>query len=235
MLNSRVLNKVGLCALTAPGAALCYQRIVSRSHQVFGDSNNPNVVIYHPNVVDIKRAVMKSDWDEVANLILTSISELEKCGVDCVAIPVNTVHFSIDKIIKKSNITVFDRLEVVSNYTKDSDYKKVLIIGTNSTTSGLYTERLTSVGVQEIVPDREDCELIHNIIFNHLLPMVDLEIARTLLMNVINRYKSDCDTIVLACTELPLVLNSENCQIPVINTTEVLADAIVSYVEASQN
>ncbi len=223
----KLVKTIGLCALSAPGAAICYQRIISQSYKKLAESNFPNIVMYHPNTAALMSEVQAGRWDAVADIILSVISKLEQVGADLVAIPVNTVHFAIDRVVQLAQVPVINMLKIVAGYAKQQHYKKVLILGTRQTTSGLYHAILAEHGIAEVLPSQEDCEAIHNIIFDYLIPMDKLEHAEKELLALIEKYRSSCDAIALACTELPMVLNNINCKHPVIDTTRLLADDIV--------
>lgn len=60
-------------------------------------------------------------------------------------------------------------------------------------------------------------------IFDHLIPQTNIEIATTILTKLVANIAPNCDAIALACTELPMILNKQNCNIPLIDTTRILA------------
>ena len=87
------------------------------------------------------------------------------------------------------------------------------------------------MGIEEVVPTARQQEIIQAAIFDELVPTGSA--SETTVVELVKIAKtSGADCVALACTELPLVLSAENCGMPVIDTTAVLADAAVRHAMA---
>lgn len=221
---------IGVCAFTAPGAALCYQEIIRYSDELYGLDANPNVVIIHPNFADMHQAVSQKDWANTAAIMLRVFQQLAEAGADLGIVPINTVHYAIEPVIARSPIPILSLLDVVAEHIMEQKYQRVLVLGTEITMQGLYVTPIQMVGVAVTHPNQADQHAIHDIIFGYLLKQENLDEAGQKLLKIIEPYKAQCDAIVLACTELPMVLNTENCGMPVMDTTRLLARAAIDSV-----
>lgn len=137
----------------------------------------------------------------------------------------------IDDIQKRSSMPVLNMLDLVSETCHKNGRKMLGVLGTRWTMNGhLYQKPFGKVGITEMTPADDEQHLIQSAIFSELIPYgyASHETVADLL-RVVNRMRdSGCDAIILACTELPLILNTENCSIPAFDTTAILAEAAVT-------
>jgi len=222
---------IGVAGITIPGALDCINKIHKKSHYYFGAHDHPNIILHQLNFGPTHRAQHESHWDVVESRVVRAIASLEKAGADFAIIPANTVHKVIDGIQKKSRIPVINMLEIVAEQCQQRHFKKVGVLGTSWTMrEHLYQEPLRNQGIQEVIPSIENQVIVQQIIFSELIPTgkVKPESLKALL-GVVNDLKNQhCDAIALACTELPLVLNDENCEVVTLDTTDILAGAAMN-------
>jgi len=227
---SRKMTTIGVAGVTIPGAVDCINKINRSSSAYFGNNEHPNVILYQPNFGILQAAFKNDDWGRVLLELSNSVEALAQMGADFVIVPANTVHRVIIDLQKQSSIPILNMLEIVSEECKEKNIKKIGILGTTWTMSGhLYKESMEAQGIEEIIPSEEEQNVIQNSIFSEIIPTGSVKPATLeALLNVIKSLQErECDGIALACTELPLVLNEDNCEMPVIDTTNALAKAAV--------
>lgn len=229
MLN---LPTIGIAGVTIPGAIDCVNKINQKVRGNFEHHNHPNIILHQPNFGPTHHAQLDGRWDLVENRLIESIEQLAKAGADFIIIPANTVHKVIDNVKKRSPIPVLSILDRVAAECQQHNLKKVGILGTQWTMADhLYQKALDIRNIEEIIPTPEDQSIVQKAIFEELIPTGKVK-PTTLasLLAVIERLKiNGCDGIVLACTELPLVLNQENCGILTLDTTAILAESAVQH------
>jgi aspartate racemase len=219
-------GKIGILAITAPGAAICYEELVSYYGHQYGKYSHPNIFLHNLNFHEYHILLQNEDWENLTNLMLISINELAKHNPDFIIIPANTVHVVIEKLIKRSPIKILNILEIVTNECVSNNYKRVAVLGTKWTMSiKLYKNIFDINKISLITPDEEEQNIIQKIILDHLVPQTKIEVARDMLSKLIAKITPNCDAIALACTELPMILDQQNCNIPLIDTTRILARA----------
>lgn len=223
---------IGIAGVTIPGAIDCVNKINRKIHGNFKSHNHPNIILHQPNFGPTHQAQNHGQWDIVENRLIESIKQLEKSGADFVIIPANTVHRVIDNVKKRAAIPVLSILDQVVAECQRHNLKKVGILGTRWTMADhLYQKTLGIHNIEEIIPTPEDQKIVQGAIFEELIPTGNVKpTTLTLLLSVVERLKiNGCDGIILACTELPLVLNKENCGILALDTTDILAESAVQY------
>lgn len=224
-------GSIGILAITAPGAAICYEELVSYYGRLYGKYLHPNIFLHHINFYEYHIHLQNEDWDKLADLMQLSIDELAKHNLDFIIIPANTVHIVIERLIKNSPVKILSILDIVANECVINDYKRVAVLGTKWTMSiGLYQNIFDTHKITLIIPDEEKQDIIQKMILDYLVPQTNIETSTTILTKLVAEITPTCDAMALACTELPMVLNKQNCNIPLIDTTRVLAQAAVKHI-----
>jgi aspartate racemase len=79
-------------------------------------------------------------------------------------------------------------------------------------------------------PTLTDQKMIDDVIFHELVHGVFLERSRLAYNEVIARLKqTGCDCVILGCTEIPLLVDPEDCPLPTLDSTRLLAKAAVLH------
>ncbi len=100
-------------------------------------------------------------------------------------------------------------------------------MGTKYLTEGpVYRAALDQFGIEREIPDPSDRERINEIIFKELVNGIFAELSRLYLNEVVDKLKQrGCDAVVLGCTELPLIVRPDDCPLPTLDSTRLLARA----------
>lgn len=226
---------IGIAGVSIPGAVDCIQKINLLCPGYFQQQGNPTILMHQPNFSIFQQAFRLEKWDIVSSELLASIDCLKKMGADFVIIPANTVHRVIAEVQEHSSIPVLNMLQVVSEECRRQRLTKVGVLGTSWTMAGhLYRDVLKNHNVDELIPTDDEQKIIQDAIFLELIPTgrATPETLSALLQIVKSLKNRGCDGIILACTELPLVLNEKNCEMAVVDTTAVLAEAALKQASA---
>lgn len=227
-----MLATIGVVGVTIPGATDCIQKMNQYFQDYFKPFQAPNIILHQPNFFPFHEAQEANRWDLIESYLLASLWFLKTAGADFAVIPANTAHKVIVPLQEHTPIPLIDMLEEVANECALLKYRRVGVLGTRWTMSDhLYQHPFLEKNMIEVVPSLEDQSIIQKAIFEELVPFgrVHQETLNKML-GVVTRLKNEsCDVIALACTELPLVLNAENCGINVLDTTAILAKAAVKY------
>ena len=222
---------IGIIAVSSEGAALCYRTICQEAPAIMGKFAHPEVSMHTHSLSRYMDYIEKDDWDGVATLMISSAKKLASAGADFAICPDNTVHRSFEKASNQSPIPLISITETVAKQCQLKGYKKVGVLGTKYTMQGpVYRDVLSKLKIEMIVPDENDQENINSIIFNELVLGKITESSSKIMIEVIQKLKdSGCDAVILGCTEIPLVVNSKNSPLPVIDSTRLLARKALKY------
>ncbi|MGD8780943.1 MAG: amino acid racemase [Ignavibacteria bacterium] len=222
---------IGIVACSYEGAALCYQTICNEGSKHLGKHAHPEVSLHGIPLNEYMKFIEKDDWDGVAELMLMSAEKLTKAGADFLISPDNTIHQSFPTVIEKSPLPWLHIAEEVAKVAEENNYKKIGILGTKFLMEGpVYPEKLTEKNINYLTPTEEERNQINNIIFDELVYGVIKSESKKYFLSVIDDLKSKgCDSVVLGCTEIPLIVLPEESSLPVLDSTRLLARAALKH------
>lgn len=216
---------IGIVACSAEGAALCYRTICGEAPALMGEHMHPEVTMHTHPLGEYMVHIRTGDWEKVAELMLSSARILAGAGADFAVCPDNTIHQAFDMVVGESPIPWLHIAEVVAREALDRGFGKLGITGTKYLmTSQVYPEALEKYSVSCEIPAENDREKIDSIIFTQLVNGIFTEQSRLYFNEVIAELKSrGCDAAVLGCTEIPLIVDPDDCPLPTLDSTRLLA------------
>jgi aspartate racemase len=221
------MQHIGIVGVTAEGGALCYKTIVQESAGMLGEYHHPEISLNNQEFAQIVQAQRAEQWEVVTELLLLSLQKLHAIGADLAIIPANSVHFVIEELKQKSPVTILSILDAVANVCEQRGYAKVSVLGVGITMSReLYKPSLHEAGVSCIVPDLEDQKVLNDVIYNELVKGIFRPETTNRILKIIEKQKTQgAEAVILGCTELPLVITSQNSPLAIIDSTRELAIA----------
>jgi aspartate racemase len=221
---------VGIVACSAEGAALCYRTIALESQERMGEHGHPRVTLDSIPMAEHMAFIRAADWRGVGELMLDSAGRVAAAGAAFAICPDNTVHQSFPFFVDRSPVPFLHIAEVVAEEARRRGYRKLAILGTRYLMeSEVYPGALAPRGIGYEIPDAGDRERIHTIIFRELVNGVFPERSRLDLNGVMETLAArGCDAAALACTELPLIVRSDDAPLPTLDSTRLLARAAIA-------
>ncbi|MBU6953226.1 aspartate/glutamate racemase family protein [Hahella sp. HN01] len=218
---------IGIVACSAEGAALCYRTICAEAPALMGEHRHPEVSLHTHPVADYMPYLNEGDWRGVADLMLSSARKLAMMGADFAICPDNTIHQAFQMVQAESPIPWLHIAETVAQAAQTQGYRKLGITGTRFLMTGpVYPQALSRFNIDSLIPDEADREIIDQVIFNELVNGVFKEESRLRFNAAIQRLQDrGCDAVVLGCTEIPLLVDPDDCPLPTLDSTRLLARA----------
>ncbi len=218
---------IGIVACSAEGAALCYRTICAEAPREMGEHMHPEITMHTHPLGAYMDHIRPGDWKEVAGLMLSSARTLAEAGADFAICPDNTIHQAYDLVVRESPIPWLHIAEAVAQEAKARGFARLAITGTKYLMTGpVYPEKLKQAGISCDIPEEGHRERIDQIIFTELVNGIFLEESRLYLNQVIrNLANRGCTAVVLGCTEIPLLVDPEDCPLPPLDSTRLLARA----------
>jgi aspartate racemase len=218
---------IGIVACSAEGAALCYRTICSEAPRLMGEHRHPQITMHTHPLADYMVHIRSGDWKKVAELMLSSTGKLAQAGADFAVCPDNTIHQAFGFVKPRSPIPWLHIAEAVAQEAKRRGFGRLAILGTKYLMTGpVYSEVLERFGIACEIPDAGARDRIDEIIFKELVNAVFPEKSRLYFNEVMEVMKmKGCDAAVLACTEIPLIVDPDDAPLPTLDSTRLLARA----------
>jgi len=218
---------IGIVACSAEGAALCYRTLCKEAPALMGQHLHPEVSMHTYPLGEYMVHIRSGNWPEVAKLMLSSAKKLAAVGAELAVCPDNTIHQVFDLVAPDSPIPWLHIAEAVGDEAKSQGLTALAITGTKYLMTGpVYPDVLKRYGIACRIPTEPERERIDTIIFSELVNGIFTEQSRLYFNRVIQRMKDQgCDGVVLGCTEIPLLVDPDDCPLPALDSTRLLARA----------
>lgn len=223
-------RKVGIIGGLGYASTLEYYRsIVEESLQYTKSDEYPELVITSLNMTEILTLIEKQSFEQLTLRLCRAVQELKNAGADFALIASNTPHIIFDRLSEISLLPLISIVNVTVDAAVRCGYKSVLLTGTAFTMKNdFYKSNLEKHGIKCIVPNDADIEVINNIIFPDLENRIIKPESKRQFTALCEKYIADgAQAVILGCTELPLLIQSGDISVPIINTMKLHIDAAV--------
>ncbi|HET6890090.1 MAG TPA: amino acid racemase [Pyrinomonadaceae bacterium] len=218
---------IGIVAVSYEGAALCYQTICAEAESIMGEYRHPEITLHCFPLADYVNFASNSDWQGVAGLLLKSAEKVASAGADFAICPANTPHEAFELMRPRSPIPWLHIVEVVADVAAKEGMSKLGILGTKFLMEGkVYREVLSNSDIEAVIPESEERERINTFIFKELVKGTLKSSTKEYFRGMVSELGNiGCDGVVMACTEIPLILRQEDVEVPLLDSTRLLAKA----------
>lgn len=230
------MKRIGILAHSAEGAALCFLEAVHEGERRLGAH-------FHPDIVMDIEAMGSSldDWDKhnlapIGARFRTSAERLKAAGADFWLCPDNTAHMAFEALAELLPLPGLHIAEIVADEAVRRGFGKIGITGTLWTMEGpVYPGAFGRRGLAFATPPRAEREIVQGIIFDELVRGVVKPESRARLAAIVAGLKAQgCDSVVLGCTELPMLLDDTTSPLPTLDSTRLLARTAVDVALGSR-
>ena len=227
------MKTIGIIGGLGPESTKIYYEELINKYKERANGQYPEILIYSVNLLELKKYIEENDLNSLAITLSDKLDSLVKAGADFICIASNTPHIVFDKISQNSKVPMISIVEEAAKYaSKISTNKKIGLMGTGFTMKAdFFPKSFNKYDLKIFTPDSSDQEFIHEKIFSELANGVVknstkekfLKIAESLIK------KYSIDSLVLGCTELPLVFDKEYFGINYLDTVKIHVDSIIKY------
>lgn len=227
------MNKkcVGILGGMGPEAtAQLFWKIIKKTPATC-DQEHLHIIIDNNPAVPDRTAYLMGKGPSPLPVVLEGLRQLEKAGVDLIAIPCNTIHYFIKEIKEASRAKVIDLIQTVTEATKESipDLKTIGIMATRGTLmSGLYQQEFLRRGIESITPDQAQEQRLMEVIYTGIKGRRGIAEVREDFESVAKELiERGSQGLILGCTELGIGFGSLEMEVPLIDSIDVLAEVVV--------
>ncbi len=221
---------IGIVACSAEGAALCYRTICHEGAELLGGHGHPEVSLHGNSLEAYSLRLDADDWPGVGELLLDSAHKLAAAGAQLLVVPDNTCHKALPFMVDRSPLPFLHIAEAVAASASERGFRRVGILGTRwLIDSDVYPEKLSAVDIEAVRPHPPERDELQRIIMDELVFGVFKPEAIAYHQALIERLRVEegCDAVVLACTEIPLIIDDTSSTLPTLDSTRLLARAAV--------
>ena len=207
-----------------------YRAIDEGVRQQLGGLHSAQIVLYSVDFDPIEKLLHSGDWQSVGRILVDSSRAIEAGGADFLLICTNTMHKVADQVEGAVHIPLLHIADATGDALVQDGVKKVGLLGTAFTMEEtFYRGRLAEkFNLDVIIPDSEERQLVHDIIFQELCLGKIRSQSRLAYTRIVESLaRSGAEAVILGCTEIGMLISRNNTDIPLYDTTEIHAGKAV--------
>ena len=224
------MKTIGILGGLGPESTVDYYRFLIAEHRRRAANNSsPPILI---NSLDVDKAVAlvsANNLSALADYLGEGLESLARAGADFGLLAANTPHIIFDQLQRRSPIPLLSIVQATCNSAQRLGMKKLALLGTGFTMRGrFYPDVFARAALELIVPNPDEIAYIHDKYLNELLKNLFLPETRARMMQIVERLAAlGAEGMILAGTELPLLLRDTPAPVPFLDTTLIHVNAAV--------
>ncbi|MFX4286243.1 aspartate/glutamate racemase family protein [Janibacter sp. G349] len=208
-----------------------YRRLNEGVDARLGGLHSARVLVHSLDFQPVDDAENAGDWDEMARLLVEGARSLQAGGAEGIILAANTMHVVADQVAEAVDVPFLHIAEATARRVEASRQRKVGLLATLTTMSGdFYTTPFTQRGIEVILPEEAERPEVDRIIYEELVHGVIKDSSRRALRAVLQGMTDrGAECVVLAGTELGLLLEEDDCPVPLHDTTAIHVDQALDW------
>lgn len=220
------MKTIGLIGGMSWESTVTYYRILNETvKKELGGLHSAKCLLYSVDFEEIERYQANGEWDKSGEVLANAAINLEKAGAEFIIICTNTMHKVASQIQSKIFIPIIHIAEATAEELVKSRITKVALLGTKYTmTQEFYKRKLIDKGIEVLIPNEEDIEIVNTVIYKELCMGIISEKSKKEYIRIVDEItKKGAQGIILGCTEIGLLLNQSDTETPLFDTTVIHA------------
>jgi aspartate racemase len=195
------------------------------------DQDHLRVLIDNNPKIPDRTPAMLGKGESPLPMIIETAKNLEKAGADFIVIPCVSAHYFIEELRKGTAIPVISIIEEVAGEITRSHprMERVGLLATTGTIKArLFQDRLHEVGIEVLVPSPQNQEnLVMSAIYGVKAGSISPENREKILKASKELIGKGAKGIIGGCTEVPLVVQQRDMEVPFFDSLDILAQAAI--------
>ncbi|QIB64528.1 aspartate/glutamate racemase family protein [Kineobactrum salinum] len=226
------MKTIGLIGGMSWESTQTYYRLINQKvRDEVGGFHSAKLVLYSVDFAEIETLQHQGEWEATAEILASAGRMVEAAGAECVVLCTNTMHKVAPQIEQAVSIPFLHIADATARALQADGVSCVGLLGTKFTMEQpFYCERLEDQGIQVIVPDEPQRELIHSVIYNELCKGTVKSDSKAAYLEVVASlaHRGACG-VILGCTEIGLLIQGADTAVNLYDTTEIHAEQAVQF------
>lgn len=224
------MKLVGLIGGTSFHSTIVYYRNINElvANEI-GTKSNPPLLLYSLNI----ELMRSQDIDKINTEYLKIAQKLETAGAQAIVICANTPHMVYEYVQPKIHIPILHIADAIGKEAKKLGLKTLGLLGNKPTmTKGFIPKILKEYyHIETLIPEAHCLLQAHNFVSNELTQGIFSDKAKKFFLNQMELLKKrGAEGIILGCTELPILMDINDFNLPLLSTTDLHVQMAVDFI-----
>lgn len=227
------MKTIGLIGGMSWESTLEYYRLINEAVKTrLGGLHSAKCLLLSVDFAEIELLQRQARWAEAGQILAQAAKDLQNGGADFIVLCTNTMHKLAGEIQAAVDLPFLHIADAAGAAVQAAGIRKIGLLGTRFTMEeDFYTARLTrQYGLEVLVPDAPERKLVDRVIFEELvLGQIRPESKAAYLAVIAGLAQRGAQGVILGCTEIGLLVQSGDCQVPLFDTTRIHAEAAAEF------
>lgn len=224
------MKTIGLIGGMSWESTAHYYRVLNgETARRLGGLHSAPLIVHSVDFAPVAELQARGEWDAAGQQLADIARGLEEAGAELIGLATNTMHIVADQITSAIDVPFIHIADPTSEALLADGFRTVGLLGTNFTMEkSFYRDRLTASGLTSIIPEVDRTNL-HGIIFEELCRGIVRDESRRTYITAIERLAArGAEAVILGCTEITMLIDDSVSPLPVYDTTDLHAKALVT-------
>jgi len=226
------VKTIGLIGGMSWESTQTYYRLINQKvREQLGGLHSARLVLYSVDFAEIEALQHRDDWQATADILASAGQALASAGADFLVLCTNTMHKVAPAIEKEVGIPLLHVADATAGVLKGDGITRVGLLGTRFTMEqAFYVDRLRDHGIEVLVPEVAQRERIHSVIYSELCQGVVNARSKADYLEIVSSLAGrGAQGVILGCTEIGLLIQAADTDVPLYDTTEIHAEQAVQH------
>src|SRR5258708_27393045 len=226
------MKTIGLIGGTTWLSTIDYYRIINQEvNRQLGDLHSAKLILYSIDFDEFKTLADAGDWPKITEWFAGIAQQLQTAGADAIVLCANTLHLMVPELEQLVQIPIIHVADATVGELRSQEIRKTALLGTKFTMeAAFFKDKLLQQGIEVMIPDADERQFIHQTIFDELDKGLLLTETKVRYLAIIqNLIAKGAESVILGCTEIPLLIKPEDCPVTVFDTTLIHAKAAARF------
>ena len=228
------MKTIGLIGGMSWESTVIYYQLLNRmARERLGGLHSAKLLLWSFDFAEIEQFQASGDWKAAADAMVSAARNVENGGADCIVICTNTMHKLAGDVIAATRIPLIHIADATASAINHQGSQRPLLLATRYTMEqDFYKGHLSSEhGIEAVIPDDDGRTIVHDVIYDELCQGLVKQVSKQKYLDVVKhaRDTAGIDSIIFGCTEVGLLIQQDDFDIPTFDTTELHAKAALDF------
>lgn len=225
------MKTIGLIGGMSWESTQSYYRLLNEGiKNRLGGLHSAKIVLYSVDFAEIETLQHQGEWQQTGEILASAAASVQAAGADFLLVCTNTMHKVAPAIAAKISIPLLHIADATADVLIEQGISRIGLLGTRFTMEqAFYRERLQQRGIEVVVPDSDDREQVHQIIYSELCLGICNPQSKATYLQIVSRLADQgAQGVILGCTEIALLIQQQDTSVPLYDTTTIHAEQAIN-------
>lgn len=224
-------HAIGLLGGMSWHSTVDYYRLVNEQvAAALGGHASARITLQSLDFAEVRECQL-TDWDRAADLLADAALACQAGGAEVVGICTNLMHKVAPRVEAAIDVPLLHIADAVAGVAREHGWTRLGLLGARWVMEEtFYAERLAAHGIEVVVPDEAGRTMVDRVVFDELTRGVVSDASRAAYVEVVEDMAGrGADAVVMACTEIQMLLTAADSPLPLLDSMQAHAGALATF------